>query len=86
MPGTDAAAAADRAREVHSQMSAIDVSEITGNADFALSLSIGLAYSTECNDTEGMSTDELTETLIQTAHERAYAAREGGGNTVRDWS
>jgi diguanylate cyclase (GGDEF)-like protein len=86
MPQTDADAAARRAGEVHAEMSAVDVSEITGNADFALSLSVGLAISTEWSDGGEASTKDRAEKLIQTAHERAYAARESGGNTVRDWS
>jgi GGDEF domain-containing protein len=62
------------------------VSSIIGTAEFSLSVSIGLASADEWRTNDGTSAEEIAETLIQTAHERAFAARESGGNAVRDWS
>lgn len=86
MPGTERNEARERAEEVQPAMNNVDVSSIIGTAEFSLSVSIGLASADEWRTNDGTSAEEIAETLIQTAHERAFAARESGGNAVRDWS
>jgi diguanylate cyclase (GGDEF)-like protein len=86
MPETDRGTARHRADEVQPAMNGIDVSPIIGTAGFSLSVSIGLASASEWHTDRGTPVAEIAETLIQTAHERAFAARESGGNAVRDWS
>ena len=75
MPETDRNAAVARAGEVQPAMNAIDISDIIAADGFQLTVSIGIASSTEWT--------EDAEALIEAAHERAFAARESGGNAVR---
>jgi diguanylate cyclase (GGDEF)-like protein len=78
MPGTDRQAALDRAATVQPEMNRIDVSGITDRQDFALSVSIGISSSAEW----AQSREQSPEEIVETAHERAFAARESGGNAV----
>lgn len=88
MPNTDMAAARERAGVVQSTMNSIDVSRIIGTGEFSFSVSIGIAGSSEAGSDStaetkaDTGTDISPETIIDTAHERALAARESGGNTV----
>jgi diguanylate cyclase (GGDEF)-like protein len=75
MPETDLNAAVARAGEVQPAMNAIDISDIIAADGFQLTVSIGIASSTEWTYD--------AEALIEAAHERAFAARESGGNAVR---
>lgn len=79
MPNTDRAAALKRAAAIQPAMNAIDITDIIGTEGFALTVSIGIACSTEW-ETDGSG---AARPVIDTAHERAFAARESGGNTVR---
>lgn len=75
MPETDREGAVARAGGVQPAMNAIDISDIIAAEGFELTVSIGIASSTEWADDAGA--------LIEAAHERAFAARESGGNAVR---
>ncbi len=83
MPETDRDGALARAREVQPAMNAIDITDIIAAEGFRLTVSIGIASSTEWTDGGAAGSDSVPEALIETAHERAIAARESGGNAVR---
>ncbi|MFO8065402.1 MAG: GGDEF domain-containing protein [Spirochaetia bacterium] len=78
MPNTDKDTACERAGQVQSTMNNIDLSHIIETDGFSLTVSVGLCGSI---DSDG-ETEITPETIIDTAHERALAARESGGNTI----
>jgi diguanylate cyclase (GGDEF)-like protein len=79
MPDTDTPAALRRAETVQPAMNGLDIADIIGAEGFELTVSIGIACSTEWA-ADGKA---AAEAVIDTAHERAFAARESGGNAVR---
>lgn len=87
MPETDREGAVARAGGVQPAMNAIDISDIIAAEGFVLTVSIGIASSTEWAEKHGAATGAVPEVipqaLIEAAHERAFAARESGGNAVR---
>jgi GGDEF domain-containing protein len=60
-------------------MNGLDIADIIGAEGLELTVSIGIACSTEWA-ADGKA---AAEAVIDTAHERAFAARESGGNAVR---
>ena len=82
MPNTDMDTARERAGTVQSTLNNMDVSHIIGTGAFSLTVSIGIAGSTEPE----LGREVAPETIIDTAHERALTARERGGNAVLDGS
>lgn len=92
MPETDGEGALARAGVVQPTMNAIDISDIIAAEGFELTVSIGIASSSEwapgaagagADNTSGTGSEAAPEALIEAAHERAFAARESGGNAVR---
>jgi diguanylate cyclase (GGDEF)-like protein len=79
MPNTDVPAALRRAETVQPAMNAVDISDIIGTEGFELTVSIGIACSVEWSK-DGSAP---APSMIEAAHERAFAARESGGNAVR---
>jgi diguanylate cyclase (GGDEF)-like protein len=87
MPDTDCEGALARAGVVQPTMNAIDISDIIAVEGFELTVSIGIASSSEWESGAAGAAGEASaadpEALIEAAHERAFAARESGGNAVR---